>query len=69
MDKMKFEIDGKKYAVRDSEKGYEVIFPDGSYNVLVSYLDESQETAFEFEDKADPELAKELGELIIRWTM
>lgn len=68
MHKMTFKIDGKKYVIRDSTKGYEVIFPDGSYNVLVAYLDDAQETAFEFEDKADPELAKELGELIIRWT-
>lgn len=69
MEKMTFEIDGKTYTVRDSEKGYEVIFPDGSYNVLVAYLDDSQETAFRFQDDQGPELAKELGELIIRSTM
>lgn len=68
MDKMTFEIDGKTYTVRDSTKGYEVIFPDGSYNVLVPYLDEAQETAFRFQDDLDPDLAKELGELIIRYT-
>lgn len=69
MEKMTFEIEGKTYIIRDSEKGYEVIFPDGSYNVLVVYLDDAQETAFEFEDKQHPDIAKELGELIIREAM
>lgn len=66
---MELELNGKTYIVRDSEKGYEVIFPDGGYNILVPYLDDMQETAFRFQDDDLPELAKELGELLIRETM
>jgi hypothetical protein len=64
-----FDIDNDPYKVEDKELYYLVTFPDLHSERLFPYLDESQETAFRFENRLNEELAGKIGEEIIRNTM
>ena len=64
-----FQIENDPYKVEDKELYYLVTFPDRHEEKLYPYLDESQETAFRFENGLNKELAGIIGEEIIRCTM
>lgn len=68
MEKWTIDLGGKQYIVKDALPDYEVIFPDGSYRILIIEHDGDQNETFRFDDGHNPDLAAELGVLIMNKT-